>query len=100
MRPFRPIAPSIDGRARDYRSAEEICAPRAFLRHKRPIPACRVGQDRLIEKLCTYSSGLDGSKVLPMITNVLDVLVGAAKPMSRISLAVSVARKICSAMVW
>jgi putative glutathione S-transferase len=53
MRPFRPIAPSIDGRARDYRSAEEISAPRAFLRRNRPISACRAGQDRLIEKLCT-----------------------------------------------
>src|SRR5947207_52037 len=40
-------------------------------------PAARHQLDRLIAKLFTYSSGLAGSKVLPMTTNVLLVAAGS-----------------------
>src|SRR3954453_1506540 len=48
---------------------------------------------RLMAKLFRYSAGLAGSKVLPITTKVLLVAAGGVRPISFISLAVSVARK-------
>ena len=47
---------------------------------------------RLIAKLLMYSSGFDGSKVLPITENDFVVVVGGVSPTSFISFAVSVAR--------
>ena len=52
---------------------------------------------RLILKLLTYSSGLAGSKVLPMTTKDFVVVFGGVRPTSCISLVVSVARNTCLA---
>ena len=51
----------------------------------------------LIAKLLRYSSGFDGSKVLPMTEKDFDVVVGGVSPTSFISLVVSVARNTCLA---
>src|SRR6188508_800947 len=58
----------------------------------RECPAALRQVDRLIAKLFTYSSGLAGSKVLPITTKLLVVAAGGVRPTSFISFVVSVAR--------
>src|SRR3954471_15474782 len=55
--------------------------------------------DFLILKLFRYSSGFAASKVLPMTTNVFEVVAGGVSPASFINFEVSVARNTCLAMV-
>ncbi len=52
----------------------------------RCIPARLISTAFLILKLVIYSSGFDGSKVLPITTKVLVVAVGGVRPTSFISL--------------
>ncbi len=91
-------------RPRRRRSIARHQADHAGLAHEGagpcPCPrrqALRLYDDFRILKLLRYSSGFAASKVLPITANDLYAVAGGVSPISFITLAVSVARKTCSA---